>query len=94
MSDEPGYYQANSHGIRIENIIAVASGREVNSNKFLHFDTLTLCPIDLKTLIRQYITPEEVEWINSYHQMVYKRLAPMLDKEHQKWLMRKCAKYI
>ncbi|MCQ2350179.1 MAG: aminopeptidase P family protein [Paludibacteraceae bacterium] len=94
MSDEPGYYQENSYGIRIENLISVASGREKNSTKFLHFDTLTLCPIDLKTLIRQYITPDEVEWINSYHQMVYKRLAPMLDKEHQKWLMRKCAKYV
>lgn len=35
------------------------------------------------------MTEKEIEWLNSYHEMVYDRLSPMLDEEEQQWLHRK-----
>ena len=32
------------------------------------------------------IEPEEIEWLNSYHQTVYEKLSPSLNKEEQAWL--------
>ena len=40
ISNEPGYYKAGCYGIRIENLVCVMTGTS------LHFETLTLAPID------------------------------------------------
>ena len=32
------------------------------------------------------LTPEELQWLNDYHQMVYDRLAPHLDEDERQWL--------
>ena len=54
--------------------------------EYLKFETLTLCPICKKGIIKELLTNEEVEWLNNYHQEVYDKLAPNLDKDEQKWL--------
>ena len=47
LSNEPGYYEKNKFGIRIENLIRVKRGRNN-----LKFENLTLVPID-KSLIEK-----------------------------------------
>ena len=42
VSNEPGYYEKNKFGIRIENLIYVKKNRE---NKMI-FENLTMAPID------------------------------------------------
>jgi Xaa-Pro aminopeptidase len=32
------------------------------------------------------LTDEEMTWLNEYHQMVYDRLYPLLEKDEQTWL--------
>ena len=53
---------------------------------YLQFETLTLCPIDKRPIIRSLLDAEEVEWLNAYHQQVYDALAPLLNEEECTWL--------
>jgi Xaa-Pro aminopeptidase len=32
------------------------------------------------------LTPEERQWLDDYHQMVYNRLSPYLETEEKEWL--------
>ena len=47
VSNEPGYYEKNKFGIRIENLIYVKGNK-----KKMTFENLTMAPID-KDLIKQ-----------------------------------------
>lgn len=85
-SNEPGLYKVGKHGIRTENLTLVVSAGEGMFGEYLKFETLTLCPICKKGIIKELLTNEEVEWLNNYHQEVYDKLAPNLDKDEQKWL--------
>lgn len=89
ISNEPGLYKSNRYGIRLETMIAVSPSQESEFGQFLHFDTLTLCPWDLKSIDPQYYSHEELAYINHYHQQVYQSLAPYLNKEEQDWLAEK-----
>jgi len=88
LSNEPGYYKAGDFGIRIENLIVVRKDEKLSSEEleFLSFETMTMCPIDLKPVKKKIMNPEEVEWLNDYHREVYDKLSPLLDDEHKAWL--------
>ncbi len=32
------------------------------------------------------LLPEEIEWLNAYHQLVYEKLSPFLNEEEKLWL--------
>ncbi|NOU17121.1 MAG: aminopeptidase P family protein [Bacteroidales bacterium] len=89
MSDEPGLYRQGKYGIRIENLIACVPDIENEFGKFLKFETLTLCPIDTKPIKADMLLPDEKEWLNNYHRMVFERLSPSLNKEQKDWLKEK-----
>ena len=86
ITDEPGIYKAGRHGIRIENTLLIVPAQETEFGKFYKFEPLTLCPIDKKAIAMEIMTDEELTWLNEYHQMVYNRLRPLLDKDEQTWL--------
>ena len=86
LTDEPGIYKAGRHGIRIENTLLIVPAQETEFGKFYKFEPLTLCPIDKKAIRVGLMTDEELTWLNEYHQMVYDRLCPFLDKDEQTWL--------
>ncbi len=92
MSNEPGIYKTGKYGIRIENMIACIPDVENEFGKFLKFETLTLCPIDLKPLNVKMLLSEEREWLNAYHEMVYNKISPLLKGEIKKWLKEKTRK--
>ena len=81
-SNEPGLYRPGKWGIRIENLVAslpVASPQETEFGKFLHFETLTLCPIDTRPIDFGLLTKAEVRWLNAYHADVREKLLPLVD---------------
>jgi Xaa-Pro aminopeptidase len=86
QSNEPGIYRAGKYGIRIENLIVCNKTLENDFGSFLGFETLTLCPIDTKSICIDMLSPEEREWINKYHNTVYEQLSPWLTPELKKWL--------
>lgn len=85
-SNEPGVYKAGSHGVRIENLILVVQEGEGMYGNYYSFETITLCPICTKGVIKELLNKEEVEWFNNYHQKVYNELSPLLNDEEKSWL--------
>lgn len=100
FSDEPGIYRTNEYGIRIENLVVtklVESGewnmdckKRSTGETYYEFEVLTRCPYDKNLMELSMLTAEEKEWINAYHALVYKDLAPMLNKEEAQWLKEQC----
>jgi len=89
-SNEPGYYKAGDFGIRIENLIATKEQMKTEYGVFYGHETLTLFPIATNLIHMPLLTKDEVEWMNSYHREVEKRLTPHLDKDEIDWLKEKC----
>lgn len=85
LSNEPGFYEAGSHGIRIENLIVV---RESNVDGFLEFETITFCPIDRRAIEVALLSPEERSWLDGYHAAVRRKLRGRLAGSDLAWLMR------
>ena len=85
-SDEPGFYLEGKFGIRIENDILTVKKSENEYGTFLGFEILTLAPIDLSPVIWEDMNDDEIEALVRYHQMVYDRLSPYLDKDTSEWL--------
>ena len=89
VTDEPGLYLAGKFGVRIENTLLTVPYVTTDFGRFLHFEPLTLCPIDTRPVIAGMLTAEERSVLNAYHSMVYERLAPLLDDSHRQWLAEK-----
>ena len=85
-SNEPGVYKAGSHGIRTENLTLVCKDKEGMFGDYLKFETINLCPICKKGIVKEMLTNEEIEWLNNYHQIVYEKLSPNLNEEEKVWL--------
>ena len=90
VTDEPGIYLAGKFGVRIENTLLVTPYKETEFGKFLQFDSLTLCPIDKTPIIIEMLTPEELDWLNAYHQRVFDTLSPHLAPDEVAWLREVC----
>ncbi|MFK4003239.1 aminopeptidase P family protein [Qipengyuania sp. NPDC077563] len=92
LSNEPGYYKANEFGIRIENLVLVVDAEiDGAEGKYLTFETLTHVPLDRRLVDKSMLTPQEIEWWNSYHAKTREILAPQLEGEDLAWLERECA---
>lgn len=83
-SNEPGLYIAGSHGIRIESLILTIPYEKNAFGEFYAFETLTLCPIDMRPVLPELLTDEEREWIESYNRHVFEELREELTVEERK----------
>lgn len=91
VTDEPGIYIEGRFGVRIENTLITVPYMETAFGKFLGFESLTLCPIDLSPVMTDMLTADEKAWINGYHRMVRDVLSPELEGEDLDWLQRNTA---
>ena len=89
-SNEPGCYLTGEYGIRIENLILCAAQTPEESSDFLHFETLTLFPIDVRLIDQSLLDAAELQWLNDYHQKVFSELSPLLEGAELQWLEEKC----
>jgi len=85
-SNEPGFYKKNYFGIRIENLIYVKKIK----NK-LKFIDLTLAPIEKSLVEKKLLTSSEKQWLNSYHQKVFKNLKQFMNKFELTQLKQACS---
>ncbi len=85
-SDEPGYYEENSHGIRTENLLLCRKDIKTQYGQFMSFETVTMAPIDLEPVDFSLMTAEEINWLNAYHQEVYEKISPLVEPEAAAWL--------
>ena len=81
ISNEPGYYETNKFGIRIENLVSTKKIK----NK-LKFENLTLAPIEKDLINFKLLNNREKKYLSDYHKKVYSILNPYLNKKEKNWL--------
>jgi Xaa-Pro aminopeptidase len=86
LSNEPGIYREGRYGVRTENMMVCVERERTEFGQFYGFETLTLCPIDLKLIDKDLMTAQEIDWINDYHEWCYKELSPLLNMEKKSFL--------
>ncbi len=86
VSNEPGYYEKNKFGIRIENLIYV---KKEKGKKF--FENLTLAPIEKDLIDRTLLNKKEIRWINDYHRKVFVSLKYAMNREEIVELKKACS---
>ncbi|MGA6101387.1 aminopeptidase P family protein [Psychrobacter pocilloporae] len=88
-SNEPGLYREGKWGIRIENLVVntpVANPTETEFGQFLHFETITYCPIDTRLIEPSLLDQTEIDWLNDYHSQVYAELNDRVEGAALEWL--------
>uniref|UniRef100_A0A8C2I4G8 Xaa-Pro aminopeptidase 1 n=1 Tax=Cyprinus carpio TaxID=7962 RepID=A0A8C2I4G8_CYPCA len=95
VSDEPGYYEDGSFGIRIENVVLVIPAKtkyNYRNRGSLTFEPLTLVPIQLKMINTDLLTQKERDWVNDYHKKCRETIGAELERQGRKealdWLIR------
>jgi len=86
VSNEPGYYEKDKFGIRIENLIFVKKKK----NK-IYFENLTMAPIEKDLILRESLNKNEKKWINNYHKIVFKNLIKYMNKIEALELQKACS---
>jgi len=86
VSNEPGYYEKNNFGIRIENLIFVKKKKTKN-----FFENLTFAPIDKELLDLKILNKGEKEWLNNYHRNVFNKLKRFMNKNEILELKKSCS---
>ena len=86
ISNEPGYYKNGEYGIRIENLEVVSKKYLKNSENFLYFENLTRVPFELELINKEILTIDEINWINLYHEKVYRELANLITPDDRELL--------
>ena len=83
ISNEPGYYKEGEYGIRIENLVLVRDGEK---SDMLQFETVTYAPYARDLIDLSALNKEELYWLKSYSQDVYRKLSPYLSGDVLEWL--------
>ncbi len=86
ISNEPGYYEKNNFGIRIENLIYVKNNK---GKKF--FENLTLAPIDKELIDMSILNLKEKKWLNIYHKKVFNSLKGKMNNNEILELKKACS---
>ena len=98
LSNEPGYYEDGSFGIRIENIIIVKNVEtklKFGDQTFLGFENVTVAPYSRKLIDMSLITQEEKEWLNANNKFVLEKTKGVFDNDPltKAWLERETQPY-
>ena len=86
VSNEPGYYEKNKFGIRIENLIYVKGNSKGNA-----FENLTMAPIEKDLIIPGSLNKYEKKWLNDYHKTVFANLVKSMNKIEALELKKACS---
>ncbi len=81
VSNEPGYYKKGYYGIRIENLVYIKKIK-----KKLHFENLTLAPIEKELINFNLLTGREKNYLFDYHLNVYSKISKFLNNNERRWL--------
>lgn len=93
ISNEPGYYEDGSFGIRIENIIMVTEAKTKQTfgeKPYLCFEHVTMVPYCRNLIDESLLTRKEKRWLNEYHADIFAKTKDYFDPGSlsMKWLER------
>jgi Xaa-Pro aminopeptidase len=89
ISDEPAFYRPGQYGFRTENLLVCREDQETEFGSFLSFETVTLCYIDQTLIDLPLLDDRELNWLNDYHDLVYRSLNKYLEPGLRSWLREK-----
>lgn len=69
-----------------KNMLLCRKWRQNEYGAFLHFEPLTLVPIDLDGVDLSLFNDKENQLLRDYQQLVYDNLAPHLEEDEVSWL--------
>lgn len=88
ITNEPGYYEEGSFGIRIENVLLITESQTMKG--WVEFENVTMVPYDKKLFDRNIMDRFDIEYVNKYHRKVWDTLSPILQERGEckalKWL--------
>ena len=87
LTNEPGYYEKDNFGIRIENEVLVVEKDE----KKLGFENLTFVPYERNLIDMDLISNNFKDYIDNFHKQCFEKLSPFLkdDEKALDYLKRK-----
>ncbi|KAK1324055.1 hypothetical protein QJS10_CPA02g00418 [Acorus calamus] len=91
VTDEPGYYEDGNFGIRLENVLIVKEADtkfNFGDKGYLSFEHITWAPYQKKLMDLTMLTPEEIEWVDTYHSTCREVLASYMNEREITWLIR------
>lgn len=80
-SIEPGYYQDNEFGIRIEDIVMVVKAdtkHMFGGIPYLTFEHVSLVPYERKLIDLSILNEQQIHWLNNYYNKIWKIVSPEL----------------
>jgi len=94
FSDEPGYYEDNSFGIRLETLVSVVKANTTfnfDGHTYLAFKPATLVPFEPKLIKYNLLSPAQIQWLDDYHKLCEKQTGDYLKQVRNnelayKWL--------
>ena len=79
ITNEPGYYEKDSFGIRIENEVLVVEKDE----NHLGFENLTFIPYERNLIDMSLISNDFRKYIDDFHKQCYEKLSPFLKNDEK-----------
>ncbi|KXT09715.1 hypothetical protein AC579_1684 [Pseudocercospora musae] len=98
ISDEPGYYEDGSFGVRIENVITVKEVKtkyNFGGKPYFGFEHVTMVPMCRNLIDVSLLSDVEMRWLNDYHKEVYENTWTFFKEDPLTldWLKRETAPY-
>lgn len=97
-SIEPGYYEPQWGGIRLENLYVVQDCTDsftvspgTPTKQWYEFASLTYIPFDRKLIDLDRLSPRQQAWLQAYYTTIRSRLVATLDPSEQTWLEKQCS---
>ena len=93
VTNEPGYYEDNDFGIRIENIMLVKEVKGLKNfgdKKYFGFENITMVPIDIRLLDMDLLSQDDIKYINTFHKKCLELIGPIVkdDQLSYDWLVK------
>lgn len=89
FSDEPGYYEDGSFGLRLENdmiVVPATTDHQFSTYEYMTFEMLSLVPFDPNLIDITLLSPAQIDWYNAYNQRIRDEIGPHLSERAKSWM--------
>ena len=86
MALEPGVYKEGKYGVRLEDNLYITEDLTNEYGTFYRFQNMSYLPFERELIDVEALHPDEIAWLNRYHQTCWEQLSPLLDEEEREAL--------
>lgn len=86
MSLEPGVYKEGRYGVRLEDNMYIVEDLANEFGTFYRFQVMSYLPFERELIDVGMLHPDEIDWIDQYHQTCWENLSPYMNEEEKEAL--------